>query len=101
MPKLDLSIATGDYDRIRPLIDGTVAIDGVAPVFMTLEPEEIFFRYYLRFDSDWKNATSDGKLPGISGTYGKAGWGGRPVNGHDGWSARGSFGLASSAKRRS
>ena len=32
-------------------------------------------------------------MPGISGTYGRAGWGGRKVNGKDGWSARGSFGL--------
>jgi hypothetical protein len=55
------------------------------------EPEEIYFRYYLKLDPDWKNATSDGKLPGISATYGKAGWGGRPVNGTDGWSARGLF----------
>jgi hypothetical protein len=55
------------------------------------EPEEIYFRYYLKFDEDWKQATSDGKLPGISGTYGRAGWGGRPVNGRDGWSARGLF----------
>ncbi len=55
------------------------------------EPEEIYFRYYLKFDEDWKNATSDGKLPGISGTYGRAGWGGRRVNGRDGWSARGLF----------
>ena len=29
MPKLELSMAVGDYDRVRPLIDGTVAIDGV------------------------------------------------------------------------
>src|SRR5262245_39059232 len=55
------------------------------------EPEEIYFRYYLKFDPDWKHATSGGKLPGISGTYGKAGWGGRKVNGSDGWSARGLF----------
>lgn len=55
------------------------------------EPEEIYFRYYLKFDPDWKHATSGGKLPGFSGTYGKAGWGGRPVNGSDGWSARGLF----------
>jgi len=55
------------------------------------EPEEIFFRYYLRFADDW-NPIRGGKLPGISGTYGRAGWGGRPVNGHDGWSARGQFG---------
>jgi hypothetical protein len=55
------------------------------------EPEEIYFRYDLKFDRDWANATSGGKLPGISGTYGRAGWGGRPVNGRDGWSARGLF----------
>lgn len=54
------------------------------------EPEEIYFRYYLRFADDWDPAQG-GKLPGISGTYGRAGWGGRPVNGRDGWSARGQF----------
>jgi hypothetical protein len=55
------------------------------------EPDEIYFRYCIKFDPDWRNATSDGKLPGISGTYGKAGWGGRKVDGTDGWSARGLF----------
>jgi hypothetical protein len=55
------------------------------------EPDEIYFRYYLKFDPDWQHATSGGKLPGISGTYGKSGWGGRKVNGSDGWSARGLF----------
>lgn len=54
------------------------------------EPEEIYFRYYLRFADDW-NPARGGKLPGIAGTYGRAGWGGRRVNGRDGWSARGLF----------
>jgi hypothetical protein len=54
------------------------------------EPEEIFFRYYLRLGDDW-NPERGGKLPGIGGTYGRAGWGGRKVNGRDGWSARGLF----------
>lgn len=54
------------------------------------EPEEVFFRYYLRLADDWKPHRG-GKLPGIGGTYGRAGWGGRPVNGRDGWSARGLF----------
>jgi 4,5-dihydroxyphthalate decarboxylase len=44
MAKLNLSVAVGDYDRTRPLLDGTVQIDGVDPVYMTLVPEEIFFR---------------------------------------------------------
>jgi len=55
------------------------------------EPEEIRFRYHLRFADDWDPVSQGGKLPGISGTYGRAGWGGRRVNGRDGWSARGSF----------
>jgi len=54
------------------------------------EPEEVWLRYYLRFGSDWTPARG-GKLPGIAGTYGRAGWGGRKVNGIDGWSARGLF----------
>jgi len=44
MAKLKLSIAIGDYDRNRPLIDGSVQIDAVDPAIMTLSPEEIFFR---------------------------------------------------------
>ena len=46
MSKLQISIAIGAYDRNRPLIDGEVAIDGADPVFMTLSPEEIFFRAF-------------------------------------------------------
>jgi 4,5-dihydroxyphthalate decarboxylase len=52
MSKLRLSIAVGDYDRTRPLIDGTVQIDGVDPVFMVLEPEEIFFRAFRHAEFD-------------------------------------------------
>lgn len=55
------------------------------------EPEEIYFRYYLRLANDWNQTVQGGKMPGISGTYGTAGWGGRPVDGTNGWSARGSF----------
>ncbi len=44
MAKLQLSIAMGDYDRTRALLDGRVQIDGVEAVCMTLSPEEMFFR---------------------------------------------------------
>ena len=44
MTKLRLSVAMGDYDRTRALLDGRVQIDGVNPVFMALSPEETFFR---------------------------------------------------------
>lgn len=54
------------------------------------EPEEIYFRYYLRLGGDW-DPRRGGKLPGIGGTYGRGGWGGRPSNGRNGWSARGQF----------
>src|ERR1700756_2388915 len=52
MAKLQLSVAVGDYDRTRPLIDGAVQIDGVDPVFMTLVPEEIFFRAFRAAEFD-------------------------------------------------
>src|SRR6478735_967538 len=52
MSKLSLSIAVRDYDRTRPLTDGTVQIDGVDPVFMALEPEEIFFRAFRHAEFD-------------------------------------------------
>src|SRR5215471_19648367 len=52
MSKLPLSIACGDYDRVRPLVDGSVQVDGVDPQFMLLEPEEIFFRAFRHADFD-------------------------------------------------
>ena len=52
MSKLNLSVAIGDYDRNRPLIDGAVQIDGVDPVFMKLYPEEIFFRAFRAEEFD-------------------------------------------------
>jgi 4,5-dihydroxyphthalate decarboxylase len=52
MTKLSLSVAVGDYDRTRPLIDGAVQIDGVAPAMMTLSPEEIFFRAFRHAEFD-------------------------------------------------
>ena len=57
------------------------------------EPEEVFFRYHLRLAKDWLLASDGGKLPGLAGTYGQAGWGGRPWDGNKGWSLRGSFGI--------
>jgi len=55
--------------------------------FGLAEPEEIYFRYYI-YLGPLGGSTGFDKLPGISGTYGVAGWGGRPSHGDDGWSAR-------------
>jgi 4,5-dihydroxyphthalate decarboxylase len=52
MAKLNVSIAVRDYDRTRALSDGLVRIDGVDPVFMALDPEEIFFRAFRRAEFD-------------------------------------------------
>ena len=52
MSKLQLSIAMGDYDRTRALVDGRVQIDGVNPVYMLLNPEEMFFRAMRSRDFD-------------------------------------------------
>src|SRR5580704_6994532 len=52
MSKLALSVAVGNYDRVRPLMDGAVQIDGVDPIFMNLPPEEIFFRAFRSMDFD-------------------------------------------------
>jgi hypothetical protein len=59
------------------------------------EPEEVYFRYYLRFADDWHPTVDGGKLPGIAGTYDTTksggGWGGNKSDGTNGWSMRGSF----------
>lgn len=59
------------------------------------EPEEIYFRYYVRFADDWHPTVDGGKLPGIAGTYDETktggGWGGNKSDGTNGWSMRGSF----------
>lgn len=55
------------------------------------EPEELYFRYYLRLGSNWNPDVEGGKLPGLAGTYGQAGWGARPSDGTNGWSTRGAF----------
>lgn len=52
MSKLQLSVAMGDYDRTRALFDGRVLIDGVDPVYMLLNPEEMFFRAMRSADFD-------------------------------------------------
>lgn len=55
------------------------------------EPDELFLRYYLRLGDDWHPSVDGGKLPGLAGTYGEAGWGGRRADGSNGWSLRGAF----------
>ena len=73
MSKLRLSIAMGNYDRTRALVDGEVTIDGADPIYMMLSPEEMFFRSFrdVAFDvselslSSFALKTADGSNPYI------------------------------------
>jgi 4,5-dihydroxyphthalate decarboxylase len=44
MNRLPLNFACWDYDRMRPMMDGRVQVDGVALNFLNLPVEETFFR---------------------------------------------------------
>jgi hypothetical protein len=55
------------------------------------EPDEAYFRYYLRLGENWDPTRDGGKLPGLAGTYGRSGWGARKSDGQNGWSTRGAF----------
>jgi len=88
--------------RFRPLHDGALRVNLKkgsnmgADLRVNLadhggEPDELFMRYYLRLADDWNPNVDGGKFPGMAGTYGRAGWGGRKSDGSNGWSARGAF----------
>jgi 4,5-dihydroxyphthalate decarboxylase len=44
---LPITIATWDYDRVRPLIDGRVRVQGCDCRYLVLPPEECFRRAYI------------------------------------------------------
>jgi 4,5-dihydroxyphthalate decarboxylase len=51
-----LSLACGDYDRTRPLIDRTVKPLGIELTCLPMPVEEIFFRM-ARFRGPWARIT--------------------------------------------
>lgn len=52
MAKLSITIACGNYDRVRAIKDGRVAVDGCEVNFLTLVPEELFFRAFRHQEFD-------------------------------------------------
>jgi 4,5-dihydroxyphthalate decarboxylase len=52
MSRVNISIACGDYDRVRALKDKRVGVDGCDVTFIPMGPEELFFRAlrYAEFD---------------------------------------------------
>ena len=52
MSNIPITIATGDYDRVRAIREGHVAVGGTDVTYLLFEPEELFFRTvrYQEFD---------------------------------------------------
>jgi len=61
MAKLEITIATWDYDRVRPIMDGRVKIEGCDINFIKVSPEECFHRAWYHQDFD---VTEIGLVPG-------------------------------------
>ena len=47
MGRLPVTVATWDYDRVRPLVDGRVRLEGCDVNYITMPVEECFERAYL------------------------------------------------------
>jgi 4,5-dihydroxyphthalate decarboxylase len=47
MSRLAITIATWDYDRVRPLVDGRVKVEGCDVNYLTMPVEECFERAYF------------------------------------------------------
>jgi 4,5-dihydroxyphthalate decarboxylase len=52
MSKLSLTVAVGDYDRVRAIKDGRVQIEGCDVNFLPLAAEEVFFRAFRSTEFD-------------------------------------------------
>ena len=52
MSNLQLSLALGEYDHVRDVLDGTIAVAGVDLTVLRLPVEEIFYRstFFREFD---------------------------------------------------
>ena len=74
MAKLPITIATGDYDRVRPVIDGRVAVEGCETAYFPIPIEESSYRTFTNqeFDvaevslSSYTLARSRGEIPYIA-----------------------------------
>lgn len=52
LEKLTLTLAIGNYDHVRDVIDGQVPVQGVKLIVLNLPPEEVFFRFTLHREWD-------------------------------------------------
>jgi 4,5-dihydroxyphthalate decarboxylase len=65
MSKVPLTLAIGEYDHARDLIDGTVPVAGVDLTVLRLPIEEMFYRFLLRGEFDVSEA-SFGKIVALA-----------------------------------
>lgn len=52
MAKLPITIASWNYDRVQPVIDGRVHVEGCEVNYLALRPEETFHRAYINREFD-------------------------------------------------
>ena len=74
MTGVNIAIACGDYDRVRPIKDKRVGVDGCDVTFIPMGPEELFFRAlrYAEFEvaelsfNSYMMLTSRGECPYVA-----------------------------------
>jgi len=52
MKRLPLTVCTGDYDRVRAIADGRVGIEGCEVNYLTMNPEQAFYRAWNNLEFD-------------------------------------------------
>ena len=52
MAKLPVTIATGDYDRVRPIVDGRVSVEGCEVAYFPIPIEETSYRTFTNAEFD-------------------------------------------------
>jgi 4,5-dihydroxyphthalate decarboxylase len=63
---MHLTFACGDYDRLRPLCDGRVRADGLDITFLSLGPEEIFYRQIVHHEFDASEMSLGSYVTGLA-----------------------------------
>ena len=73
MAKVEITIATWDYDRVRPIMDGRVKVEGCEVNFIVVPPEECFHRAWNNQDFDVTEIGLSGYIIGTSRGQGLGG----------------------------
>lgn len=66
MGKIHLTVATWDYDRVRPLMDGRIRVEGCDITFVTVPPEECFHRAWNHREFDVTEIGLSGYIVAVS-----------------------------------